>query len=322
MSIDAKFVRIGKSCFMNSSIKTFEVPTNLKVIPKECFKNCSNLSVINIHENSNLIKFSTEAFAKSCLEFILIPSQTNKIKKFCFSECKKMKKITFSNNLQKCQIYYKAFYMSGIKQINIPKGIDVIDKGCFQKCENLKQVTFEENSNITTINSGVFKSSGIESIITPSSVSFIEKSAFKNCQKQKKVAFLGDKVSIFPNAFVGCINLNEVQYEIELKIMFYVPDDLNCIKNIQNIYLFDDKIEKEMIEPLFVTNELLFEKIELDHCQDYYVIKDKWLSRRLFVDMITTRYNKKCFYYIFEKLNNVYYTKKGKYFIVTIQLNQ
>lgn len=99
ISHDVFEFKLGKGCFMNSSIQRFNVPDNLAVFSKYSFKNCQKLGEVEISENSIIREFKDEAFSFSGIKKIFIPSTTKLIEKTCFLKCEKLTEITFSNDM-------------------------------------------------------------------------------------------------------------------------------------------------------------------------------------------------------------------------------
>ncbi|KAK8837595.1 hypothetical protein M9Y10_036126 [Tritrichomonas musculus] len=295
LSPDTKVFDLGEKCFMNSAIQKFEFPHFAVIVPKACFKNCIKLSSVIIHEDSKLFDFKEEAFCKAGIESIFISSDVVCINKFCFSECRSLKEVTFSKDIKYCRLCENAFYMSSVEKVSFPSGIRHIKGGCFEKCEKLREVNFPEDSKIKKIKDEAFKSSGIESLILPKKVKLICKSAFENCQNLRKVAFLADDVFITDSAFFGCNKLEEVKYELSL--------------TVRQINFLDEEIEKEMIEPLFLSDEPLFQYIKIIPGH-FYLLNDKWSSNPVFcknIELVCKAKEK-----IIEKQDNVYYANQKK----------
>ncbi|KAK8840106.1 hypothetical protein M9Y10_031043 [Tritrichomonas musculus] len=241
---NAEHVSFGESCFMNSTIRNFVVPNNLKVIPKNCFKSCQKLKNVQIEEESNVTRFSREAFANSSIKSIFIPSKTEIVDISCFEKCKKLQKVTFSSNLIACSLKEKAFYMSGLKELVISHAINKINFACFEMCKELINVSFDEETKLKKIEKNVFKSTGIESIVFPQSIKKICSSSFQSCQKLKSVSFSGKNVAIYPFAFTDCNNLQSVEckpsislYDSNLNGNYFVKIKQNHI-NVKAIKAF------------------------------------------------------------------------------------
>lgn len=89
ITLNNNLLRIGQSCFEESSVENITFNTNLKVIAANAFKSCKNLTSINLPEN--LLLIGKNAFA-DCenLQEIYISKEVQNIDETAFVNCKKL----------------------------------------------------------------------------------------------------------------------------------------------------------------------------------------------------------------------------------------
>ncbi|KAK8884115.1 hypothetical protein M9Y10_043220 [Tritrichomonas musculus] len=274
ISKSVQYIKMGKECFMNSSIQKFEFPINLKKIPNFCFKFCNGLSEVTIPENSQITRFEDESFYESSITKIFIPPQTKIIKKSCFENCKKLKEVTFSNEIKRCSLEMNAFYMSGIESLIIPTGIKKIGKSCFENCVDLKSLTFSEDIKIKKINDMAFKSSGVEEVILPSSIKFIGRSSFQDCKNLKIVIFFNFLTEISPFSFSGCDSIQIIQFNSSIQFNVQVPS-LFSEKQF-SVILSQSQIDQAIIDSFFVGDEPVFNDTRIINYVNSVIINEKY----------------------------------------------
>jgi len=106
-------IKIGNYSFINTNIKSCELPNTLVVI-------------------------GMFAFYDSYLEEIDIPDSVRVIDADCFGYCKKLKKITLPINLE--YIGKRAFEYTAIEQIRLPPRFNKIEYDWFKGCYNLNLI--------------------------------------------------------------------------------------------------------------------------------------------------------------------------------------
>ncbi|KAK8895234.1 hypothetical protein M9Y10_023676 [Tritrichomonas musculus] len=273
--LDVEEIAIGESCFMKSSIKSFVVPNNLKIIPKGCFKLCQNLNEVIIDmDSSNLELFGEKAFSGAGIEVIIIPHHTMIIEKSCFKKCKKLKQINFSEALQGVVINEKAFYMAGLESLYLPRGIKRFKYGCFENCTNLKSVVFNLYAKLKKIEENVFKSTGIEHLAIGSNVKFISKYSFQNCENLQTISFTGNDVTIQALAFLGCKNLNKI--DCHSKITIIPMDSKYHLSNNYLIKITKDQIKNDAVKTLLLENEPIIQMPLFCNFRNYTQINEKF----------------------------------------------
>lgn len=171
------------------NLSTISIPASVTEIIGYAFNGCTNLTSVEIEDNSQLQKIYSSAFAA----------------------CPKLAEFTFNGSATLQEIGSSAF--DGDKSLasfSMPARVTIIGSGAFNNCSSLTTVTFADNAEIRKIGSAAFQNTGLESIHIPSKVETIERSAFTNCNKLEKVEIPASTTSINPQAFEFCSSLTEI----------------------------------------------------------------------------------------------------------------
>ena len=108
---------IGARCFSNSLVEEVYIPSNVKVISKYGFANCSNLKSIKIDEGVKIIENNAFDCCHNIIK-ITLPNSINTIGDFAFINCLLLEEITFGD------------------------GINKIGNGVLFNCFNINQITY------------------------------------------------------------------------------------------------------------------------------------------------------------------------------------
>ena len=235
IDLPLKISKLKESTFEGSGIKEIEIPNNVKTIERKCFKDCSDLLSVTIHEGIDVIP---ESCFENCLSLkqVTLPEGIISIEKNAFKNCLDLEEIVLPKTLISLDATaFKACY--SLKKLVIPSGTtDIIN---FIELKDIVKLEFEEGhplykvvnnsivegdrklvlslgSNIVlegieTIGRNAFLKSNIESITIPSSVKMIETTAFKDCKFLKEVILPDSILEIANGAFSGCVSLKEIR---------------------------------------------------------------------------------------------------------------
>ena len=103
----------GSGSFSGCAVQKLTLSKNLKLIGRDAFADCENLTEV------------------------VIPDSVTKIDKSAFKNCKSLKKVILSKNLE--EIGDEAFMgCSALKELSIPDSVKVLGKQVFDKCPSLK----------------------------------------------------------------------------------------------------------------------------------------------------------------------------------------
>ena len=258
---------IAKGIFESITIKKLVLPSTLKKITGQNFKNCKYIKEIVISEGTESI--AAQAFM-GCTNLIKItlPSTIQTIGQAAFSNCSKLKEVIIPENVAK--IEDKAFCgCTNLIKITLPSTIQTIGQAAFSDCSNLEEVTIPEN------------------------VAKIEDKAFYGCTKLKRITFLsfintsGQDLErmreYFSSLFGECSHLSKI-------VMAKESTDYTIRDNV----IYDKKVHEIIFIPYGVKNVQL--PLSLKHC-DLYQNIDK-LSFSLSSDS-HIRMNMRCHEYTY-----------------------
>jgi hypothetical protein len=218
-----------------SNLTTVKLPSKVKVIGKESFMRCTEITSINFEVadedltvEDNIIKVPSTvetievgAFRGTGITEIQWPKDSIDIQGFVFAAtkvteatfpdwmetmpsgtfcgCNKLTSINW-NNLK--FLGKSGFALcTSLTEVQIPDPIIEVADSCFYKCTNLASVTF--NDNITTLGRWSFESSGLQSVTMPSALTLLGMRAFRDCTKLESATLNEGLLTICSNVFWG-----------------------------------------------------------------------------------------------------------------------
>lgn len=156
------------------SIKEIKLPSSLRIIGEDAFKNCTYLKRIVIPDS--VIKIGEKAFShcEKLLE-IDLPNSVKEIGQSAFANCENLTEIIIPNSITK--IEDRTFeYCNSLERVIIPNSVVEIGNNAFDCC-NLSQICIP--NSVKTIGERAFSyCRRIAEISIPESVSKIGKEAF------------------------------------------------------------------------------------------------------------------------------------------------
>lgn len=180
--------------WVNKTVERYTVKNGIKVIWRNAFRNCQNITKITIP--NSVVEIYDEAF--------------------CY--CENLKEIKLPPSLKK--IGKKIFaYCNVLKQIEIPENIETIDDNPFYKIENNLQIKSRSqrfiiinNALIDNMNSKLISYNGKDNIVTiPNGVKIIGNYAFANNRHIKTIR-CSSVTKIMDYAFCNCSNIEEFDF--------------------------------------------------------------------------------------------------------------
>ncbi len=205
----------------NDHVKKVELPDSITTIGKNAFNNCRNLISINIPDGVTAIGERAFYYCDNLVS-VVIPDSVTKIGDEAFSYCENLKKIEVPSgveNLMKtfvnCESLEEVILHEGLKSIGEEYFVDEDGDGnddrygidywyiglggyTFQGCSSLESITIPES--VEVVCRGAFEDSGLKSIVIPKNVKEIR-----------------------PEAFSGCTNLTDIDFQNNMKVM---PSDM------------------------------------------------------------------------------------------------
>ena len=177
---------VGRNAFENcTSITSITIPSTVTTIGLAAFANCGNIKTLNFEEAENApeLVICNEAF-QNCSQ-LNIPNGKFPDRIVCISN------LSFQNTGLTTVILPKNEHLTGVGQTKPIGGADVswgaIGYGAFENCQKLTSLTIP--SNITIINEVLFQNcTNLETVTIedPTKITEIQKFAFMNNQKLTK----------------------------------------------------------------------------------------------------------------------------------------
>ncbi len=231
----SSLIMIDAGAFEGSAIKVLKIPTGVKEIAPETFKD-SKLQSITFTADSMLTKIGEEAFAGSNLVSITMPGLVTEIEESAFKGCLSLQSISLvnvetigANAFKGCSalnvlawgeklttVGDYAFSGTGLEKLELDNsygaGIKSWGLNVFEKCENLTRVVLHKD--LTIIAEGMFKDcSALSYVAVPENCTVISAEAFSGCIALSKVTIPSKVGRIDAKAFAGCQELTEVTIE-------------------------------------------------------------------------------------------------------------
>lgn len=238
---------IGTDAFNGSqSLTSVVLPSSIKVIGIQAFRNCPNLSSINFPEGLETIYYDAFTYDSSLTEIVL-PSSLKLIDGYAFCECRGLKRVILSDSdtpLQKPQYYGSSAIFS---QINVDyayigrAGADVPVK------IDTKELVL--GNAITKVSEDSFNPETLEKITIPASVTIINNGAFANATALKE-AILEDganDISLYysqaspsnSTVYLSCFENTQLQNlyvgRNVAKVYYNGHNDFSFVKTLKNV---------------------------------------------------------------------------------------
>ncbi|EDR21847.1 hypothetical protein, conserved [Entamoeba dispar SAW760] len=182
------------------------IPSEVKSLGYECFKDCYELTTINIP--TSIIKLGKYCFYKcSSLKSINIPSSVSKIEDYCFNDCYLLTSINIPSSVRK--IGDDCFFeCSSLTSMNIDCLQFVSKKRIFMNEAVLVSISIPENLEIIN-GKNIFKKD-INEFIIPSSISKLGDLCFHKCWSLISINIPTTISKIGDYCFNGCTSLTSI----------------------------------------------------------------------------------------------------------------
>ncbi|KAK8837292.1 hypothetical protein M9Y10_036722 [Tritrichomonas musculus] len=138
------------NCFFkgNKNLKRIIIPSTIKVIGKEAFRECSALKQVTIPSSVTQIRQYTFYKCES-LEQITIPSSVTEIARCAFAFCSSLKNIKLPYSLK--EVGRETFDSCELLEQVVMPNVTQIRKNTFRFCNMLRQITINKSLEISSI---------------------------------------------------------------------------------------------------------------------------------------------------------------------------
>ena len=253
VNIPEKVTTIEYGAFRNTSLKSINIPKNLKICRGDAFGDSVRSVYIEdltqwLNMEGDLWLYSTEGFINyyvngKKLENLVIPQEITHIRKNAFAYGQNIKTVAFHDTIEyidefafgyctnlklkrdKLPNYLKrigreAFSnCKSISEIAIPSSVISIGDYAFRGCNGMTQCIFAKDIQIDKISPYMFyECEKLEKITIPSSVEKIDSYAFYGCRELKDVIIPASVTQIDSYGFERCENLKEVKFAAGSKL--------------------------------------------------------------------------------------------------------
>lgn len=216
----------------NPSISSLMIEGGVKSIGKSAFKDCPNLTTINIAETADSIFIGEQSFM-NCTNLrtintaqtaLLIGSET-------FRGCTALRTFNYAGNIMIGS--YSFADCKSLELVSIEK-LDSLSDGTFMNCIKLSECYLP---NITIIGNNAYKNcQSITVYNIPNSVKIIGESAFEGCSSLTSMIIPNNVIKLGLNAFNYCTSLTSISIGAGLT---YLPWIFQGCANLSDIRIED-----------------------------------------------------------------------------------
>lgn len=210
---DSTSYEISDHLFENdNNLKSIFIPSKVRKINKNAFKNCSNLESIEFGPDSSLEEIGEKSFYNCIsLQALNLPKSVKIIGISSFENNKSLSKLELNEGLKTISNRSFANCIS-LKKLQIPSSLENLNESCFCECVSLEFLEFSVNSNLKNIGDYAFHSASLQTIDFPASVTTTGMFSFHYCSKLTTVSFKNIE-TIGKGTFHSCEGLCSVNIE-------------------------------------------------------------------------------------------------------------
>lgn len=233
VSIPECITKVRYNAFMHTDIESITIPSSVKEMGSEIFRNCKFLSSVQLDCTIERLPNSIFACCSSLTSFN-VPECIKVIESGAFYKCTSLHTINLNKGLK--IIENRAFEeCTNLVSLSIPESIEKIGDGygyCFKDCKNLKDVIYDaREAEITGLPQGINKltigpyvkvlpknflcnNSVIETLVIPNNVQRIEKECIVNCINLKEITIVSKDIVIEEGWIRACKRLRRIRIHV------------------------------------------------------------------------------------------------------------
>lgn len=141
------------------------IPSSVRIIGPNTFKNWASLKYIEFETGSKLTTIGNNAFSGAGLRSLQTPPSLKVIGKGAFTRCKCLREVTLNEGLTELQDH--CFENSSVQSIAIPGSVQLIKFSAFLNCKELAKISFMEKSDLQSIGAKAFLGTPLTEVSVP-----------------------------------------------------------------------------------------------------------------------------------------------------------
>ena len=171
--------------FENSGLEKIEIPGNVKVLSRACFRNCTALKNAILHEGLKII--GERCFRGAGLVSVEVPASVERIGLKAFSRTFRLRDFRLVPGPAQVRLEEFVLQLSAVRDCDLGDRVQVLPRGMFWGCRGIHNFSLPEK--LQKIASACFRDSDVMHLQIPASVEEIGDYAFQNCVYLREVAF-------------------------------------------------------------------------------------------------------------------------------------
>ncbi|MEG2086277.1 MAG: leucine-rich repeat protein, partial [Clostridia bacterium] len=194
-------------------LKGVVLHSNITKLPDDTFRNCRNLSSVNIE---NITYFGRNCFYRTGMESMMLNKDTTFIGSGAFTGMHKLKEFDYPVAAFVDDNGYDSMFSDcdSLVEVVIPVGIPM-GVAFFEGCDNLEKVTMLDSELTAIYPLFFYKCQKLTTVIGFENAQIVAYSAFTGCTSLKEINLPSVK-NIGESAFEGCASLESIKYSEQL----------------------------------------------------------------------------------------------------------
>jgi len=256
-------VEIGSAAFSGCKKLTsskFSIPSSVKTIKTEAFKNCTGLTTITLPDSLEEIP-SNMCYGCTNLTSINLPSTIKGIGSYAFNNCTNaFTTIDIPSNVTHIGVH--AFYgCKSLTSVHIPSSLSTVGNSAFYGCSNLSEVTIDEG--VETIETYAFLACNLNSLVLPSTLKELGISPFGSSDNLATVTLNSNPkfadAKSFPTKSVVTMNIKAKEGENGEYWTTFYNEQVNCLVD-ENTVIYKTTVSGDYLTLIELTADKIIPK--------------------------------------------------------------